>query len=126
MVSGFVGANQGAENAGRVLAVGEDGVVIPREETPYTLPEASPDALGGVKADAAEETDIQPVRKGTDGKLYTAPGGDTSIGITGASAGQIIKIKSVDASGKPTEWEAVDFSPATVKTWTLADLEKTT
>ena len=75
MVSGYVGANQGAENAGRVLAVGEDGVVVPREETPYTLPEASPDAFGGIKADAAETADTQPVRKGTDGKLYTAPGG---------------------------------------------------
>ncbi len=74
--------------------------------TPYTLPEASPDALGGVRADAAEETDTQPVRKGTDGKLYTAPGGDTSIGITGASAGQIPKVKAVDASGAPTEWKA--------------------
>ena len=106
MVSGFVGANQGAENAGRVLAVGEDGVVIPREETPYTLPNASPDALGGVKADAAETADTQPVRIGTDGKLYTAPGGDTSIGITGASAGQIPKVKAVDESGAPTEWKA--------------------
>ena len=57
MVSGYVGANQGAENAGRVLAVGEDGIVIPREETPYTLPQASPDALGGIKADAAETAD---------------------------------------------------------------------
>lgn len=74
--------------------------------TPYTLPEASPDALGGVKADAVEATDTQPVRKGTDGKLYTAPGGDTSIGITGASAGQIPKVKAVDASGAPTEWKA--------------------
>ena len=74
MVSGYVGTNQGAENAGRVLAVGEDGVVVPREETPYTLPEASSDALGGVKADSAESYDTQPVRKGTDGKLYTAPG----------------------------------------------------
>ena len=43
--------------------------------TPYTLPEASSDALGGVKADSAEETDTQPVRIGGDGKLYTAPGG---------------------------------------------------
>ena len=43
--------------------------------TPYTLPEALPDALGGIKADAAETADTQPVRKGTDGKLYTAPGG---------------------------------------------------
>ena len=106
MVSGYVGTNQGAENAGRVLAVGEDGVVIPREETPYTLPEASPDALGGVKADAAETADTQPVRKGTDGKLYTAPGVGTSIGITGASAGQIPKVKAVDESGAPTEWKA--------------------
>lgn len=106
MVSGYVGANQGAENAGRVLAVGEDGVVIPREETPYTLPQASPDALGGVKADAAETADTQPVRKGTDGKLYTAPGVGTSIGITGASAGQIPKVKAVDESGAPTEWKA--------------------
>lgn len=74
--------------------------------TPYTLPEASSDALGGVKADAAETADTQPVRKGTDGKLYTAPGVGTSIGITGASAGQIPKVKAVDASGAPTEWKA--------------------
>lgn len=74
--------------------------------TPYTLPQASPDALGGVKADAAETSDTQPVRKGTDGKLYTAPGVGTSIGITGASAGQIPKVKAVDASGAPTEWKA--------------------
>ena len=74
--------------------------------TPYTLPEASSDALGGVKADSAEETDTQPVRIGGDGKLYTAPGVGTSIGITGASAGQIPKVKAVDASGAPTEWKA--------------------
>ena len=36
--------------------------------TPYTLPEASSDALGGVKADAVEATDTQPVRIGGDGK----------------------------------------------------------
>ena len=74
--------------------------------TPYTLPEASTDALGGIKADAAAETDTKPVRIGEDGKLYTAPGGDTSIGITGASAGQIPKVKAVDESGAPTEWKS--------------------
>lgn len=84
--------------------------------TPYTLPQASPDALGGVKADAVEETDTQPVRIGGDGKLYTAPGGDTSIGITGASAGQIPKVKAVDESGAPTEWTAeADTTPFIVK-----------
>lgn len=84
--------------------------------TPYTLPEASPDALGGIKADAAETADTQPVRIGVDGKLYTAQGGDTSIGITGASAGQIPKVKDVDASGAPTEWKAEkDTTPFIVK-----------
>lgn len=79
--------------------------------TQYTLPQASPDALGGVKADAAETADTQPVRIGTDGKLYTAPGGggaDISLGISGATAGQMAKVKAVDASGVPTAWEAGD------------------
>lgn len=48
------------------------------------------------------------------------------IKVTGAKVGQIIKIKSVDDSGNPTEWEAIDFTPATLKTWTEADLEETT
>lgn len=79
--------------------------------TPYTLPEASSDALGGVKADAAETADTQPVRIGEDGKLYTAPGGggaDISLGISGATAGQMAKIKTVNESGVPTAWEAGD------------------
>lgn len=36
-------------------------------------------------------------------------GTDIALGITGASAGQIAKIKAVDASGAPTEWEAADI-----------------
>ena len=64
----------------------------------------------------------------SDGKLSVDMSGlDTkSLGLTGATVGQIIKIKSVNASGNPTEWEAVDFSPATLKTWTEADLVVTT
>ena len=33
-------------------------------------------------------------------------GTDISLGVTGASVGDIIKVKAVDASGKPTAWEA--------------------
>lgn len=33
-------------------------------------------------------------------------GTDASLGITGAAAGKIPKIKAVDAAGKPTAWEA--------------------
>ena len=37
------------------------------------------------------------------------PTGDTDMGITGATIGQIAKITAVDDSGKPTAWEAVDM-----------------
>ena len=39
----------------------------------YTLPQATAEALGGVKADSVEAADTQPVHIGSDGKLYTAP-----------------------------------------------------
>ncbi len=45
----------------------------------YTLPTATADTLGGIKADPAEETDTQPVRIGADGKMYTAPVTDDHI-----------------------------------------------
>ena len=38
-----------------------------------------------------------------------AGGTDISLGLTSASVGQTIKVKAVDESGKPTEWEAVDM-----------------
>lgn len=34
-------------------------------------------------------------------------GTDISLGVTGASVGDIVKVKAVDDSGKPTAWEAV-------------------
>lgn len=40
---------------------------------------------------------------------FTAPQGDPGVvDVDSATVGQIIKVKAVDASGKPTEWEAVD------------------
>ena len=30
---------------------------------------------------------------------------DISLGVTGAAVGDIVKVKAVDADGKPTEWE---------------------
>lgn len=38
------------------------------------VPQATSSALGGVKADPKQSGDTQPVRIGTDGKLYTAQG----------------------------------------------------
>lgn len=65
--------NQGAGNAGKILGVGEDGIVIPQDKPTYTLPQATADALGGVKADAATAEDTQDVRIDADGKLRTKP-----------------------------------------------------
>lgn len=62
--------NQGTENAGKILGVGEDGIVVPQDKP---------------------------------------QGGDNTLGITSAAVGQIIKVKSVDTAGKPTEWEAADL-----------------
>ena len=76
----------------------------------YTLPQATSEALGGVKADPATKSDTQPVRIGNDGKLVTAAGRgiDISLGLTSATVGQIIKVKAVNEQGMPTAWEAVD------------------
>lgn len=35
-------------------------------------------------------------------------GTDISLGLTAATVGQTVKVKAVDADGKPTEWEAAD------------------
>ena len=37
-------------------------------------------------------------------------GTDISLNVTGATVGQTIKVKAVDANGKPTAWEAVDMA----------------
>ena len=49
--------------------------------------------------------------KGDPGKDAAA---DISLGITSAAVGDIVKVKAVDSTGKPTEWEAAGESE-----WTL-------
>lgn len=62
-------------------------------------------------------------------------GTDASLGITGAAAGKIPKIKTVDASGKPTAWEAAEMPESgptdaqvssAVNTWLTEHPEATT
>lgn len=129
--------NQGAGNAGKILGIGADGIVVPQDKPTYTLPQATADSLGGIKADAATAEDTQVVRIGADGKLRTKPTGGSTVTVdsalsstsenpvqnkvvtaalagkitapTTAAVGQIIKVKTVDAAGKPTEWEAADL-----------------
>lgn len=59
----------------RFVAVGGKVVKANGKAVIIDIPAATSDAFGGVKADPAAETDKQPVRIGTDGKLVTAWGG---------------------------------------------------
>ena len=43
-------------------------------------------------------------------------GTDISLGVT-ATVGQTIKVKAVDADGKPTAWEAVDMEAGDTEVW---------
>lgn len=54
-------------------------------------------------------------------------GTDLSLGVIGATVGQIAKITAVDASGKPTAWEPVDMPSGNEgKSWTkIIDVEIT-
>lgn len=47
---------------------------------------------------------------GTNGKDGKDAAADKTLGLTGTSVGQIVKIKAVDENGKPTAWESVDSS----------------
>ena len=42
---------------------------------------------------------------------------DISLNVTGATVGQTIKVKAVDADGKPTAWEAVDVAAVDTEVW---------
>lgn len=56
---------------------------------------------------------------------------DISLGITSAAVGDIVKVKAVDDSGKPTEWEAAglsgegDWFKIGEYTWTAEDAAET-
>ena len=47
---------------------------------------------------------------------------DDSLGLTAATPGQIIKVKTVQ-DGKPTEWEAVDMPSEGVEWYEVIDME---
>lgn len=57
--------NQGAGNAGKILGIGADGIVVPQDKPTYTLPQATADALGGSEdwTLLAEQTTTEIVRE---------------------------------------------------------------
>lgn len=66
------------------------------------------DATVDIVTPTAESTDTQAASAKAVWDLLGGGGSgtDISLGVTGASVGDIIKVKAVDDSGKPMEWEA--------------------
>lgn len=70
------------------------------------------DATVDIVTPTAESTDTQAASAKAVWDMLGDGGGsggsstDISLGVTGASVGDIIKVKQVDADGKPTAWEA--------------------
>lgn len=79
------------------------------------------DAIQAAKPDivtpTAESTDTQAASAKAVWDMIGGGGSgtDISLGVTGASVGDIVKVKAVDDSGKPTAWEAAGMHSAFVK-----------
>lgn len=71
----------------------------------------SADVWGQILAKLNElQTEIDEIKAGGGG------GTDISLGVT-ATVGQTIKVKAVDADGKPIAWEAVDMAAGEAEVW---------
>lgn len=70
---------------------------------------------------AQQSTSLDTVLTALEGKA--AGSGDISLGLTSATVGQTIKVKTVDTDGSPTSWEAADMaSGSSGEVWeTLAE-----
>lgn len=72
----------------------------------------------GIVISATQPTaESHPVWINPEGEASPAGGTDLSLGITGATVGQIAKITAVDDTGKPTAWEAADMPSGVGETW---------
>lgn len=68
------------------------------------------DELKGPKGDPGEQGPRgEPGEKGDKGDPGKDAATDISLGITSAAVGDIVKVKAVDANGKPTEWETTQL-----------------
>lgn len=75
------------------------------------------DATVDIVTPTAESTDTQAASAKAVWDMLGGGGSgtDISLGVTGASVGDIVKVKAVDDSGKPTAWEAAGMHSAFVK-----------
>ena len=115
----FVEGNQGVENAGKILGIGNDGNVVPEDKPVQALAGAAAPTTTTAGVVGQEYyvivnnavTEMYVCTSALSGS-YTwdkVEFGGAGMDITGAKVGQIAKITAVDSAGKPTAWEPVDM-----------------
>lgn len=75
-------------------------------------PKIAATKTGKTTSITADGVEIAQIKDGEDAAT------DLSLGITGATVGQIAKITAVDTDGKPTKWESADMAGG--ETWEKA------
>ena len=87
---------------------GENGAVPDIQIGTVTTLPAGSDATASMGGTAENPLLNLGIPKGADGQGGGSGGTDISLGLTSATVGQTIKVKAVDANGKPTAWEAAE------------------
>ena len=87
---------------------GENGAVPDIQIGTVTTLPAGSDATASMGGTAENPLLNLGIPRGADGQGGGSGGTDISLGLTSATVGQTVRIKSVDANGKPTAWEAAE------------------
>lgn len=74
----------------------------------YNLTEADKTEIAEEAADIVDDA-LSEVIGDPSGAVPAVPG-YMALGMTGAAVGQVARVKSVDADGRPTEWEPVEMA----------------
>ena len=87
---------------------GADGAVPDIQIGTVTTLPAGSDATASMGGTAENPLLNLGIPRGAGGQGGGSGGTDISLGLTSATVGQTVRIKSVDANGKPTTWEAAE------------------
>lgn len=87
---------------------GENGAVPDIQIGTVTTLPAGSDATASMGGTAENPLLNLGIPQGADGQGGGSGGTDISLGLTSATVGQTIKVKAVDADGKPAAWEAAE------------------
>lgn len=85
---------------------GADGTVPNIQIGTVTTLPAGSDATASMGGTAENPLLDLGIPKGADGQKGDAGSTDISLGVASAEVGQLVRIKAVDAEGRPTEWAA--------------------